>query len=243
MINKGYIHSTESFGTVDGPGIRFVAFLQGCPMRCQYCHNPDTWEKGLGTPYTPQELFDEAIRYKTYWGEKGGVTISGGEPLLQIPFLIEFFKLCKEAGVHTTIDTCGQPFRQDPKWLKMFDELLAYTDLILVDIKQLNDERHRTLTKHSNKNILEMVQYLDQKNKPIWIRHVLVPNRTDYDEDLMALKKFIDTLSNVEKIELLPYHTMGVYKWDELGMDYPLKGIEPPSEERVENAKKILGIK
>lgn len=243
MTTKGYIHSTESFGTVDGPGIRFVVFVQGCPMRCQFCHNPDTWEKGNGTVYAPKELFDEAIRYKTYWGKKGGVTVSGGEPLSQIPFIIEFFKLCKEAGVHTTIDTSGQPFRNDPVWLQQFDELLEYTDLMMVDIKQMNDERHKVLTKHSNTNILEMVRYLDQKDKPIWIRHVLVPERTDYDEDLVALKKFIDSLSNVEKVELLPYHMLGVYKWEEMGFDYPLKGIQTPDKERIENAKKILGIK
>lgn len=242
MSIKGYVHSTESFGTLDGPGIRFVVFLQGCPMRCQYCHNPDTWVKGLGKPYTPEELLQEAIRYRVYWGDQGGVTVSGGEPLLQLDFLIAFFKRCKAEGIHTAVDTCGQPFRHDVQWLKRFDELLEYTDLFLVDIKQMNNWRHQRLTKHSNETILALVHYLDKKNKPMWIRHVLVPEWTDFDEDLIALKTFLDSLSQVEKVELLPYHTMGVYKWEKLGLNYPLRGISTPTEERIKNAKKILGI-
>lgn len=238
----GYLHSTESFGSVDGPGVRFVAFMQGCAMRCQFCHNPDTWKLSDGTPYTPQHLFDEAIRYKAYWGKNGGITVSGGEPLLQLPFLIEFFKLCKKNGVNTTIDTCGQPFKRDPQWLESFNELLLYTDLLMVDVKEMNKDRHLTLTSRANDSILDMLQYLDEVGQPIWIRHVLVPERTDYDEDLILLNAFIESLHNVMKVEILPYHTMGVYKWGELGIPYPLEGIQPPTKERVENAKKILNI-
>ncbi|MDK7050880.1 pyruvate formate-lyase-activating protein [Aerococcus sanguinicola] len=239
----GYVHSLESFGSVDGPGIRFVSFMQGCRLRCQFCHNPDTWKINAGTPYTAEELFREAVKYQPYWGKKGGVTVSGGEPLLQIDFLIEYSKLCKKHGVHTTLDSCGGPFTREPEWLAKFEELLEYTDLILMDVKQINPERHLKLTTAPNENILDLFRFLQEKGQPIWIRHVLVPTRTDFDEDLQGLSDFIQSLGDiVKKVEILPYHTMGVYKYHELGIPYKLEGVEPPTEDRVANAKRILKV-
>lgn len=238
----GYVHSTESFGSVDGPGIRFIAFMQGCRMRCQFCHNPDTWNMGGGTPYTADELLDEALGYREYWGERGGITISGGEPLLHIDFLIELFKKAKSQGVHTTLDTCGQPFTYDQPFFDRFQELMEYTDLLLFDIKHIDDEKHKELTMMSNKNILNMAHYLSEIEKPVWIRHVLVPEKSDFDEDLIRLDTFIQSLKNVVKVEILPYHKLGVYKYAALNIPYKLKDIEPPTTERIENAKKLLHV-
>ncbi|WP_192986966.1 pyruvate formate-lyase-activating protein [Carnobacterium mobile] len=238
----GYVHSTESFGSVDGPGIRFIAFMQGCRMRCQFCHNPDTWNMGGGTPYTADELLDEALSYREYWGERGGITISGGEPLLHIDFLIELFKKAKAQGVHTTLDTCGQPFTYDQPFFDRFQELMEYTDLLLFDIKHIDDEKHKELTMMSNKNILNMAQYLSEIEKPVWVRHVLVPEKSDFDEDLIRLDTFIHSLKNVVKVEILPYHKLGVYKYAALNIPYKLKDIEPPTTERIENAKRLLHV-
>lgn len=236
----GRIHSTENFGTVDGPGVRFVVFTQGCHMRCQFCHNPDTWDLNAGRQVTADEIIEEALRYRSYWGEDGGITISGGEPLLQLDFLLELFKKAKEHGIHTTIDSCGKPFSRRPAFFDKFNEVLKYTDLILFDIKHIDPEGHRVLTQHTNENILDMAQYLSEIGQPVWIRHVLVPERTDYDEYLIRLGEFISTLKNVQKVEILPYHRMGIYKWKELGVDYPLEGIDPPTQERVKNAQELL---
>ena len=240
--NKGRIHSIESFGSVDGPGIRFVIFMQGCHMRCQFCHNPDTWEMEAGEEKTADELLAQALRYKTYWGASGGITVSGGEPLLQIDFLIELFTKAKAKGVHLTIDTSGHPFTREEPFFSKFNELMKVTDLVMLDIKQIDDAAHKTLTGWTNANILDMARYLSDMGKPIWIRHVLVPGGSDQDEFLKQLDTFIKTLKTVEKIEVLPYHTLGEYKWQELGMEYPLKGVEPPEKERIENAKKLLHV-
>ncbi|MGX7351431.1 pyruvate formate-lyase 1-activating enzyme [Enterococcus canis] len=238
----GYIHSTESFGSVDGPGIRFIVFTQGCRMRCQFCHNPDTWKIGTGTPRTTDDVLEEALKYREYWGEKGGITVSGGEPLLQLDFLIELFQKAKAEGVHTTIDTCGKPFTYEEPFFSKFEELMQYTDLLLFDIKHIDNAQHKLLTTQSNDNILQMAEYLSKIGKPVWIRHVLVPERSDYDEYLVRLDDFIKTLDNVDKVEILPYHTMGKYKWDTMGLKYPLEGIEPPTEDRVTNAKNLLHV-
>ena len=237
---KGYIHSTESFGSVDGPGVRFLIFVSGCPMRCQFCHNPDTWSMKTGTQMSADELLDKAWKYRSNWGKSGGITVSGGEPLLQIDFLLELFKKAKEKGIHTTIDTSGAPFTREEPFFSKFEELMKYTDLLLLDIKHIDDEQHKILTGHTNQNILDLARYLSDINKPVWIRHVLVPERSDNDEYLKKLDAFIQTLSNVEKVEVLPYHTLGEYKWKELGMEYPLEGIEPPTEERIRNANELL---
>ncbi len=236
----GKIHSFESFGTVDGPGIRFITFMQGCPMRCQYCHNPDTWLAG-GQEYTAEEVVSRVLRYRNYFGELGGATVSGGEPLLQIEFVTEVFRLLKEQGVHTCVDTSGITFRaNDPECVKKHETLLQYTDLVLLDIKHIDENAHKTLTKQSNENTLAFARFLSEQGKKMWIRHVLVPTLTDDDEALKRLKEFIDTLKTVEKVEVLPYHTMGEVKYEKLGYDYPLKGVAPPTKERVENAKRIL---
>ena len=234
---EGYIHSTESFGSVDGPGVRFVIFTAGCPMRCQFCHNPDTWNMKTGTLTSTDDL----IKYRSYWGDEGGITVSGGEPLLQIDFLTELFKKAKENGIHTTLDTSGNPFTREEPFFSKFNELMQYTDLILLDIKHIDEKEHIRLTGHTNKNILDLATYLSDMKKPVWIRHVLVPKRSDKDEYLDRLHEFILTLHNVERVEVLPYHTLGAYKWKELGMEYPLEGIDPPTAERVENARKRLG--
>jgi pyruvate formate lyase activating enzyme len=237
---KGYVHSLESFGSVDGPGVRYVIFLTGCAMRCQFCHNPDTWNMQAGTLYTTDELLKTAMRYRTYWGEKGGITVSGGEPLLQIEFLTELFRKAKEQGIHTTLDTSGNPFTREEPFFGKMQELMKYTDLVMLDIKHIDDEKHKILTGHTNENILDLAKYLDEIGKPVWIRHVLVPERSDEDAALEKLHTFIEGLGNVEKVEVLPYHTLGAYKWKELGYEYPLEGIDPPTKERVEHAKQVL---
>lgn len=237
---KGYVHSLESFGSVDGPGVRYVIFLTGCAMRCQFCHNPDTWNMQAGTLYTADELLKNAVRYRSYWGENGGITVSGGEPLLQMDFLTELFRKAKEQGIHTTLDTSGNPFTREEPFFRKMQELMKYTDLVMLDIKHIDDEKHKLLTGWTNENILDMAKYLDEIQKPVWIRHVLVPERSDEDTALEKLHEFIEGLDNVEKVEVLPYHTLGAYKWKELGYEYPLEGINPPTKERVEHAKEVL---
>ena len=236
----GRIHSTESFGSVDGPGVRFVVFLQGCRMRCQFCHNPDTWKMDGGEVKTADELLAQALRYKSYWKKGGGITVSGGEPLLQIDFLIDFFKKAKAKGINTTLDTSGNPFTRKEPFFSKFKELMEVTDLVMLDIKQINEEQHKILTGWTNTNILDMARYLSEINKPMWIRHVLVPGGSDNDEQLKKLDQFIKSLNNVDRVEVLPYHSLGEYKWEELGMDYPLKGVDPPTKDRIENANKLL---
>lgn len=235
----GAIHSIETFGSVDGPGVRYVIFMQGCAMRCLFCHNADTW-KLISPTETSENVLNKALRYKPYWKDSGGITVSGGEPLLQIDFLIELFTLAKNAGVHTTLDTCGQPFTFSEPFFSKFKKLMEVTDLILLDIKHIDSLKHKELSGHRNENILELAQYLSEIDKPIWIRHVLVPTKTDEDKYLIALDKFIASLKNVKRVEVLPYHTLGAYKWKELGLDYPLKEVDPPTNDRIENANKLL---
>jgi len=238
----GRIHSLESFGSVDGPGIRYIIFLQGCDMRCRYCHNADTWkhEDEHNQLLEADELLDKAERYRSYWREKGGITVSGGEALLQIDFLLDLFKKAKERGINTTLDTSAQPFTRQEPFFSKFEELMKYTDLLLLDIKHIDPEEHKKLTGHSNENILDCARYLSDINKPVWIRHVLVPGITENDEYLRKTRAFIETLSNVQKIEVLPYHSLGQYKWEELGIPYTLKDVEAPSAESKEHAEKIL---
>ena len=239
-MTKGYIHSLESFGSVDGPGVRYVIFTSGCAMRCQFCHNPDTWNMQSGTPYTADELIEKALKYRTYWGSMGGITVSGGEPLLQIDFLTELFQKAKEQGIHTTLDTSGNPFTRGEPFFDKFCKLMEVTDLVMLDIKQIDEEQHKILTGYTNQNILDMARFLSDIKKPVWIRHVLVPERSDRDDYLERLQEFILTLKNVERVEVLPYHTLGVFKWKELGFEYQLEGINPPTKDRVENANRIL---
>ena len=240
---KGRIHSTESFGAADGPGVRFIVFLQGCRMRCRYCHNPDTWSMDGGdacTEMTADEVLAKALRYKSYWKRDGGITVSGGEPLLQMEFVTELFRKAKAQGVNTCIDTAGNPFTRDEPFFTQFKKLMRYTDLLLLDIKEINPERHRSITGFDNANILDMAQCLSDMGKPVWIRHVLVPKLSDFDEDLDELGRFIASLSNVQRTEVLPYHSLGAFKWDKLGIDYSLKDTLPPTAERIANAKERL---
>ena len=240
---KGKIHSLESFGAADGPGVRFVVFLKGCNMRCRYCHNPDSWALEECTLSEVPELISRIKRYQSYWGKDGGITVSGGEPLLQAEFVTELFKAAKEENINTALDTSGEPFTFDEPVFSVYRELLEYTDLVLLDIKEINDERHIRLTGKSNKNTLSMAKYLADINKPVWIRHVLVPEYTDFDEDLEELGNYIrNNLKNVTKTEVLPYHTLGMFKWEKLGINYSLDGISPPSSERIANAEKLLRL-
>ena len=238
---KGRIHSVESFGSADGPGVRYIVFLKGCNMRCQYCHNPDTWAKDGGELMTPEEVLKKALRYKTYWKEKGGITVSGGEALLQIDFVTELFRLAKEKGVNTCLDTSGNPFSLEEPFKSKFDELMKYTDLFMLDIKHMDDAAHRKLTGQTNQTILEMAAYLSDHGKAMWIRHVLVPGITTEEDELYRLRSFLDTLKTVERVEVLPYHTLGVFKWKELGIPYQLEGVDPPTKEQIDRAKEILG--
>ena len=189
---------------------------------------------------TTDELLEQALQYQEFWGDKGGITVSGGEPLLQIDFIIEFFTKAKALGIHTTLDSCGQPFSYDEPFFGRFEELMKVTDLILLDIKHIDSQKHKELTLWPNDNIIELAKYLSNINKPVWIRHVLVPERSDFDEYLERLGDFIATLQNVQKVEILPYHKMGIYKWQTLNIPYKLEGIEPPTPERVENARRLL---
>lgn len=241
-MTKGYVHSLESFGSADGPGVRYVIFLSGCNMRCQYCHNPDTWKIGGGKEYTTDELLKIAMRYRAYWKKEGGITVSGGEPLLQIDFVTELFKKAKKQNIHTAIDTSANPFTREEPFFRKWQELMEYTDLVLLDIKHIDNDKHKELTGHTNENILDMAKALNEIHKPVWIRHVLVPGKTDEDESLQKLSDFLSGMDNIERIDVLPYHTLGTFKWKELGIPYQLEGISPPSAERVANAKRILSI-
>ncbi len=242
MPPMGYVHSVETFGLVDGPGVRYVLFLQGCRMRCKYCHNPETWAFSQENAQTPQQAFDDAYRYHNYWKNNGGLTVSGGEPLLQIDFLTELFRLAKARGVHTTLDTCGQPFTTEEPFYSKFCKLMEYTDLVMLDIKEWDSEKHRQLTGHPNGNILEMARWLSDHGKDMWVRHVLVPGLTDEEDALREIRGFLDSLKTVRRVEILPYHTLGLFKWDNLGIDYPLAGVPTPTDEQVRRAEELLGI-
>lgn len=231
------VHSFETFGTVDGPGIRFVIFLQGCHLQCKYCHNRDTWDINGGTYKSLDEIYNRILHYKNYICPKGGVTVTGGEPLLQAKFLLELFKKLKQAGIHTCVDTSGMfPLTKDIK------NVLNFTDLVLLDIKHIDDKKCKDLVGHSNKLELAFAKYLSENNIPVWIRQVLIPGYTDDENDLIKLKEFISHLNNVERVELLPYHNMGAFKWTDLGFDYPLKDVRPADDNDIIRAKKILGL-
>ena len=230
----GHIHSIESFGTVDGPGVRMVVFTKGCPMRCLYCHNPDTWEMSGGTDMTSEEILEQFEKNRTFY-KTGGITVTGGEPLMQIDFVTDLFEKAKEKNIHTCLDTSGVTFRKDNT--EKFDRLVKVTDLVMLDIKVIDPQEHLKLCSQPLDNILDFTKYLEEKEVPVWIRHVLVPEHSDFDEDLDALGDFIDTLSNVDRVEILPYHTLGKFKWENLGIPYTLESISPPSAERIENAK------
>ena len=243
---EGFVHSMETFGLVDGPGVRFVVFLQGCRMRCRYCHNPETWKLEGGTPWTADKLFSHVYRYKSYWNKKGqpngGITVSGGEPLLQIDFLLEFFALAKAKGIHTTLDTAGNPFTREEPFFGKFRKLMELTDLVMLDFKEMDGVRHKELTGVANDNILDLARYLSDTGKDMWIRHVLVPGLTDDEDGLRRTADFIRSLNTVQRVEVLPYHTLGLFKWQKLGIPYPLPDAVPPTPEQVKRAEELLQV-
>ncbi len=237
----GRIHSLESFGTVDGPGTRFVVFVQGCPMRCAYCHNPDTWEMNAGTLMEASEIIEQYERNEPFYRNGGGLTVTGGEPLMQIDFLIELFTLCKQKGIHTCLDTSGIAFNPDnAPLMEKFEKLMPLTDLVMLDIKHINPEKHLDLVKQPNTNILKFAAYLDEKNVPMWIRHVVVPGWTDDEESLIQLGYFIGQFHNLKALDALPYHTMGKVKYEKLGIPYRLEGVEAMSQDTVIQKKEFI---
>ena len=229
------VHSIESFGTVDGPGIRFVLFLQGCSLKCKYCHNRDTWDINGGEYKSLDEIYEKVIRYKNYIYKDGGVTVTGGEPLLQYQFLIHFFKKLKKQHIHTCIDTSGMVSITDE-----MKQLIDLTDLFLLDIKHINPEKCKDLVGFSNEKELAFAKFLSDKNKHMWIRQVIIPGVTDDEKDLIQLKDFINSLKTVDKVELLPYHTMGKYKWKQLGFKYELEGVPDATQKDIDRARQIL---
>lgn len=231
------VHSIDSFGTVDGPGIRFLLFMQGCGLKCKYCHNRDTWDSSGGEYMSLDDIFKKIIRYKEYINHGGGVTISGGEPLLQAKFLIELFTALKKENIHTCIDTSGMvPITSDIK------KLLSLTDLVLLDIKHIDSKKCKELVGHPNELELGFAKYLSDNNIPMWIRQVLVPGITDDEKDLIKLKNFLSTLKTVEKVEVLPYHSLGKHKWIDLGLAYDLENVPDATTNDVKRAKEILEI-
>lgn len=236
----GFIHSTESFGTVDGPGVRFVIFMQGCPMRCKYCHNPDTWEMNTGTVRSAQSLIDEFERNRSFY-KSGGLTVTGGEALLQVDFLLELFALAKQKQIHTCLDTSGITYNPDnAPYLEKLDRLMTMTDLVMLDIKHIDPDAHKALTGHDNRNILAFAEYLAQRQIPVWIRHVIVPGITDDEGALTRLGQYLAKLPNIKALDVLPYHTMGITKYRQLGIDYPLDGVEQATPQQAVHARKII---
>ena len=238
------VHSVESFGNVDGPGIRYVVFFQGCMLRCKYCHNPDTWK--MHNPdakvVTVSQFTKEIVKYRNVFeaSEGGGVTVCGGESLLQLDFVLELFRQLKALDINTCVDTCGGFYVNTPTMNEKILELISLTDLFLMDLKHIDDEQHIKLTKRTNKNILQFARFLSDNGAKMWIRHVLVPKWTDDDYYLQKLRDFIDTLNGVERVEVLPYHDMAKFKYKELGYEYELNDINPPTKDRIKNAIKIL---
>lgn len=231
---KGYIHSFESFGTKDGPGIRFVLFLQGCPLRCLYCHNVDTWDlKNKKYMFTPEETMKEISKVKGFI-KTGGITVSGGEPLMQPEFILELFRLCKNENIHTAVDTSGYLLNDKIK------EVLELTDLVLLDIKHINPVKYKSLTSVELKPTLDFMDYLSKINKPVWVRYVLVPGYTDDEKDLRTWAKYVSNFKNVERVDILPFHQMASYKWEGLGRTYELQDTPAPSKEGIEKAEEIF---
>ncbi len=236
---KGYIHSIETFGTVDGPGIRYVLFMQGCPLRCLYCHNPDTWIFNKNNEITVEEVLNDYEKYRPFL-KGGGITVSGGEALLQLDFLIELFEKGREKNIHMCLDTSGIPFKSDVEYINKIDRLLKNVDLILLDIKHIDDDEHKKLTGRSNGEVLDFARYLSDKNIPTWIRHVIVPSITYNTDYLFRLGSFLGELNNIKAIDVLPYHDLGKIKYKNLGIDYSLEDTKPMTEKHAQKAYDII---
>jgi len=240
VLMNAYVHSIETFGTVDGPGVRYVVFLQGCPMRCLYCHNPDTWAINTGKQMSVEEILTDYESYRPFL-TGGGLTVTGGEPLMQIDFVTELFQKAKEKNIHTCLDTSGITYQENNKELmKKFDRLMEVTDLVMLDIKHVDPEEHKKLCSQPNESILRFARYLDRKQVPVWVRHVVVPGITDREDSLKRLGSFLGELKNLKALDVLPYHTMGVAKYENLGIDYPLKGVPALSKEDAKKAGQIV---
>lgn len=238
---QGRIHSLESFGTVDGPGTRFVVFVQGCPMRCAYCHNPDTWEMNGGTLMEPSEIIEQYEKNRPFYANGGGLTVTGGEPLMQPDFLIELFTLAKEKNIHTCIDSSGIAYNPNSEvFMAKLDKLMSLTDLVMLDIKHIDPAKHKELTQQPNENILKFAAYLNDKQVDMWIRHVVVPGITDDDKYLFDLGYFIGQFGNLKALDVLPYHTMGEKKYESLGMEYKLKGVPAMNQDKLLEKKKVI---
>ena len=243
---QGRIHSLESFGTVDGPGTRFVVFVQGCPMRCAYCHNPDTWEMNGGTLMEPSYIIEQYERNSAFYVNGGGLTVTGGEPLMPIDFLIDLFTLAKKRNIHTCIDSSGIAYNpENAAQREKLDKLMELTDLVMLDIKHIDPEKHKDLTQQSNTNILKFAEYLNEKQIDMWIRHVVVPGITDDDKYLFDLGYFIGQFNNLKALDVLPYHTMGEAKYEKLGMEYKLAGVPAMDKNVLLDKKQVIlnGIK
>ena len=237
MGETARIHSFEPFGTVDGPGIRFVVFMQGCHYRCLYCHNPDTWDTEAGAEYSVSQVMNELERYKAYMDSSGGgITVTGGEPLIQIDFVTQLFYECRKKGIHTTLDTSGFTSAEGAK----LDKLLEYTDLILLDIKHMDSVMHKNITGFSNQSGIAFFNRLVKNNKRIWIRYVIVPGLTDDEQGITALRDFFIKNKSIEKIEFLPFHKMGSYKWSQLGLDFSLKNVIIPTKDYIKKLNNYI---
>ena len=232
---QGYIHSIETMGLVDGPGIRVVVFLQGCPLRCLFCHNPDTWEKGKNFLTTSDDVVNTVRKYRSYIEDNGGITLSGGEPLFQSEFTLDILKKCKKAGIHTALDTSGTGYNRD-----LLEEVLKYTDLVILDIKAITKTNYKKITGYDIDDFNYFVGILNKLNKKVWLRQVIIPTVNDTEKYIKDLKKYIEKIKNVEKIDLLPYHTMGVSKYEKLNIKYRLDGIKEMDKNRIEELKKLL---
>lgn len=238
----GRIHSIESFAAADGPGVRSIVFLNGCNLRCRYCHNPDTWAKKEFQLMSADEVLDKIERFRSYWGDAGGLTVSGGEPLLQLDFLTDLFEKARARNINTCLDTAAEPFARDATWLPRFTRLMTATDLVLLDIKHIDSAAHENLTGRGNENILDCARYLDEIGKPVWIRYVLVPGINSSDEIIDRTATFLRSLKNVARVDVLPYHTLGVFKWKALGIPYGLDGVKPPSPELTAHVRAKLSV-